>query len=91
MLHWYIERHLFGHTVKLLLSDHLRDHQKAVAEEKRSPNATIVHYIKQSDSIYYTLSTPYVKQILCCWYSFELSLRDDSTEYQQHRITVESR
>ena len=31
-------------TVKLLLSDQLRDHQKAVAKEKGSPNATKVHH-----------------------------------------------
>ena len=42
------------YTVKLLLSDQWRDHQKAVAEEKGSPNATKVHNIKQSDSIYET-------------------------------------
>ena len=41
-------------TVKLLLWDQLRDHQKAVVEEKGSLNATKVHLIKQSDIIYYT-------------------------------------
>ena len=41
------------YTVKLLLSDQLRDHQKAVVEEKGSPNATKVHHTKQSDNIYY--------------------------------------
>ena len=35
----------------------MRDHQKAVAEEKGSLNATKVHHTKQSDSIYYTLTT----------------------------------
>ena len=29
-----------ANTVNLLLSDQLRDHQKAVTEEKGSPNAT---------------------------------------------------
>ena len=49
-------------TVKLLLSDQLRDHQKAVAEEKGSPNAAKVHHTKQRDSIYYTLTTHYFQQ-----------------------------
>ena len=49
-------------TVKLLLSDQLRDHQKSVAEEKGSPNATKVHYIKPSDNIYYTLTRHYSQQ-----------------------------
>ena len=49
-------------TVKLLLSDHWMDHQKAVAEEKVSPNATKVHHTKRSDSIYYTLTTQYFQQ-----------------------------
>ena len=39
------------YTVKLLLNDQLRDHQKAVAEEKGSPNATKVHHTKKIDSI----------------------------------------
>ena len=39
------------HTVKLLLSDQLRYHQKAVAEEKGSPNATKVNHIKPTDNI----------------------------------------
>ena len=51
-----------AHTVKLLLSDHLRDNQKAVAEEKGSPNAIKVHHTKQRDSIYYTLTTHYFQQ-----------------------------
>ena len=34
-------------TVKLLLCDQFRDHQKAVAEEKGSLNATKVHHTKQ--------------------------------------------
>ena len=38
------------------------DHQKAVAAEKGSPNATKVHHIKQSDGIYYTLTTYYFRQ-----------------------------
>ena len=42
--------------VKLLLSDQLRDHQKAVTVEIVSPNATKVHYTKQSNSIHYTLT-----------------------------------
>ena len=50
-------------AVKLLLSDQLRDHQKAVAEEKVLPNATKVHQIKQSDSIHYTLTTHCFQQI----------------------------
>ena len=36
-----------------------RDQQNAVAEEKRSPNATKEHHIKESDSIYYTLTPHY--------------------------------
>ena len=49
-------------TVKLLLSDQFRDHQKVVAEEKWSLNATKVHHTKQSESIYYTLTTLYFQQ-----------------------------
>ena len=49
-------------TVKVLLSNQLRDHQKAVVEEKGSPNATTVHHTKQNDSIYYTLTTHYFQQ-----------------------------
>ena len=51
-----------GNTVKLILSDQLRDHQKAVAEEKGSPNATKLHPTKQSDSIYNTLAIYYFQQ-----------------------------
>ena len=40
----------------------MRDHQQGVAEEKGSPNATKVHLIKQSDSIYYILTTHYIQQ-----------------------------
>ena len=47
----------FYSTVKLLLNDQWRNLQKAVAEVKRSPNATKVRHIKQSDSIYYTFIT----------------------------------
>ena len=57
----YVEICIFLCAVKLL-SDQLRDHQKAVAEEKGSPNATKVHHTKQSDSIYYTLATYYFQQ-----------------------------
>ena len=36
----------------------MRDHQKVVAEKKRSPNGTKkVHHTKQCDSIYYTLTS----------------------------------
>ena len=52
------------YTVKLLSSDQLRDPQKAVAEEKGSPNATKEHHTKQSDSIYYTLTTRNFQQNL---------------------------
>ena len=55
-------RSALGYTVKLLLSDQLRDHQKAVAEEKGSPNATKVHHTKQRDGIYYTSTTQYFEQ-----------------------------
>ena len=48
-------------TVKLLLRDQLRDHQKAVAEEKGSPNAIKV---KPTDNIYYTLTTHYFRHNL---------------------------
>ena len=44
-------------TVKLLLNDQLRDHKKAVIEDKGLPNATKVHHTKQNDSIYYTFTT----------------------------------
>ena len=47
-------QHVHAYTVHLLLSDQLWDHKKMVAEEKRSPNATKVHHIKQRDSIFYT-------------------------------------
>ena len=50
------------YTVKLLLSNQMRDLQKAVAEEKGSPNATKVHHMKPSDNIYYTLTTHYFQQ-----------------------------
>ena len=50
------------YTVKLLLGDQLKDHQKAVAEEKGSPNATEVHHTKQNESIYLTLKTHYFQQ-----------------------------
>ena len=50
------------HTVKLLLSNQLRDNQKAVAEEKGLPNETKVHHTKQRDSIYYTLPKHYFQQ-----------------------------
>ena len=53
---------VFGSTVKLLLSDQMRDLQKAVAEEKGSPNATKVHHVKPSDNIYHTLTTHYFQQ-----------------------------
>ena len=53
---------LFQNTVKLLLSDQLRNHQKALAEEKGLPNATNVHHIKLSDNIYYTLTTHYFQE-----------------------------
>ena len=50
------------YTVKHLLSDQLRDHQKAIAEEKWLLNATKVHHTKQSDGIYHTLTTHYFQQ-----------------------------
>ena len=53
---------LILYTVKLLLSDQLRDYQKAVAEEKVSPYATKEHHTKRSDSIYYALTTHYFQQ-----------------------------
>ena len=49
-------------TVKLLLNEQLRDHQKVVAEEKWPLNATKVHLTKQSGSMYHTLTTLYFEQ-----------------------------
>ena len=76
----------FSSTVKLLLSDQLRDHQKVVTEEKWSLNATKVHLTKQSESIYIYKKHFTFNKILCCWYSFESSHQDDSNEYHQHMI-----
>ena len=45
------------HCVENRLSDQLRDHQKAGAEEKGSPNTTKVQHTKESDSIHYTLTS----------------------------------
>ena len=58
----YIYSLWLSNTVKLLLSDQLRDHQMAVAKEKRSSNATKMHHTKQSDNIYYALTTHYFQQ-----------------------------
>ena len=79
-MHTHAFRNVHIYTAKLLLSDQWRDHQKAVAEEKGSPNATKVHHIKQSDNIFYTLTAHYFQQNPVFLISFESSYRDDSNE-----------
>ena len=71
-------------TVKLFS---LRGHQKAVVEEKGSPNATKVHRTKQNRSIYDTFNNTLLstKSYVV---GTHLNRLIDSNEYQQHSIIL---